>query len=119
MDIESTKSTPLLTESSSAGFLTFLLKSSCRQDIMKNIFSKDFKMSMCGISGKDGGIGGSEIHLIPRINLDSSHISVNNPENNLRTLRVGSPQFIVEREATPRMEERVELWLGTKLTMRL
>ena len=46
---------------------------------------------------EDDGVRGPYAHLVPRIHLNNTHISVNNPENDPKMGRTDSPQINVQK----------------------
>lgn len=55
---------------------------------------------------------------MPQIHLGDTHISVNNPQNDPKTIRTDSPQLVIEKRPYQKNknQKRVEIQLGTKAT---
>ena len=65
---------------------------------------------MLRTSGEDGRVGGSKAYLIPQIQLDNTHISINNLESDPKTGGTDSLQLNVEK----RPYQGVDMHLGAK-----
>ena len=61
----------------------------------------------------NGGVERPYAHLIPWIQLNNIRISINNPENDLKTGRTNSTTKGRE-EATLKKVERVKMWSGSE-----
>lgn len=74
---------------------------------------KKFKTILYLTSRKDGRVGGSWAHLVPQLLLDTTHTSVNNPNNYSKSGRIDSIAKCREESTSVRVG-RTEMKLGAK-----